>query len=108
MPCVRGSVEEKVKGSRVVDQRTHLDFSVAPEKGLGVAAITESGNRASASGNISIDQHNYMYSTPSQARTGWDSLAGNSYGLSNRHPYMYYILYMIRAVVQEAMRLCVA
>lgn len=35
--CVRGSVEEKVKGSRVVDQRTHLDFSVAPEKGLGVA-----------------------------------------------------------------------
>lgn len=34
---VRGSVEEKVKGSRVVDQRTHLDFSVAPEKGLGVA-----------------------------------------------------------------------
>lgn len=36
---VRGSVEEKVKGSRVVDQRTHFDFSVALAKGLGVANI---------------------------------------------------------------------
>lgn len=47
---VRGSVEEKVKGSRVGDQRTHLDFFVAPEKGLGVAklaTITESGNKHS-------------------------------------------------------------
>lgn len=51
---VRGSVEEKVKGPRVVDQRTHLDFSVAPEKGLGVAAITESGNRASTSASLAI------------------------------------------------------
>lgn len=45
---VRGSAEERVKGSRVGDQRTHLEFFVAPKKGLGVAklaAITENGNK---------------------------------------------------------------